>query len=119
VSIRDALGLEPFDLEAVTTRNAEFLMTYISMAQPGGADDRVKARLPQQLSGWIGDSADLITEVQRLYGVLRSLRDQHLPLAGEPGAEAICTGCSLHGTRMPWPCETYRAVTGALPERRP
>lgn len=110
-----------FDYETVSKRNADFLMSYIklSFGRQGGAADEADAHalfagLPQSMT----DQLMSLSEVKRLYEVLEGLKRKHMPLAGEPGALVLCTGCSLHGAQVPWPCETYQSASKALPERR-
>ena len=113
---------QTFDLSTISKRNADNLMSYLkcSLPGPGGARDETAAialstALPQSMT----DQLMLLAEVKRLYEVLDGLKRTHMPLAGEPGAPVVCTGCSLHGAQVPWPCEVYSTVASAMPERRP
>lgn len=67
---------------------------------------------------FLKDAAASLGEISRLHHELEQLQRKHMPLAGEPGAPVVCTGCSLHGAQVPWPCETYAFTAANLPERR-
>jgi hypothetical protein len=111
-----------FDLAAVEASHGEFLATYLQIslgaAPPDPGSDQAKSTA-KQMGEFMVNAISALGEVKRLYGVLESLQRKHLPMAGEPGAPTMCTGCSLHGAQAPWPCEVYATVTKALPERRP
>jgi hypothetical protein len=113
---------QKFDYESVSLRNGDFLVAYLKMtfAAAGAKPDPDAARgLHEKLMQSLNDQALLLGEVKRLYDVLEGLKRRHMPLAGEAGAPVLCTGCSLHGGRVPWPCETYKGADSALPEHRP
>jgi hypothetical protein len=113
---------QKFDLDEIGKRNADFLVTYIklSFSAPGTEPDPEMAQaLPKKLIQALTDQAALLSEVKRLYGVLEGFKRGHMPLPGDPGAPVLCTGCSLHGARVLWPCETYKGADSALPERKP
>jgi hypothetical protein len=113
---------QTFDYETVSKRNSEFLVAYLKLTfgSAGGALDEAAAEsLSGKLMQSMTDQLMLLGEVKRLYEVLDGFKRGHMPLAGEPGAPVLCTGCSLHGAQVPWPCETYQAASKALPERRP
>lgn len=113
--------IETYDFEQINKRNAEFLVTFVKLSLTGARGDMAEplavslfAALPQSLC----DQSMALVEIKRLYDVMEGLKRHHMPLAGEPGAPVLCTGCSMHGTQVPWPCETYQVADKALPERR-
>lgn len=113
---------QTFDLETISKRNADSLMSYLkcSLPGPGGARDEASAvALLRGLPQAMADQLMLMAEIKRLYDALEGFKRAHMPLAGEPGAPVLCTGCSLHGAQVPWPCEVYSAASAAMPERRP
>ena len=118
---RVGAAFSPFDLDAALRRNAEFVVAVVEFgftndpAVREAAAERYKAQWAQSLQ----DHAEALEEIKRLHGMLRALREQHLPFAGEAGAPAMCTACSLHGAQIAWPCDLYRTITAALPERKP
>jgi hypothetical protein len=87
---------------------------------PGSAPNPDAAKkFTEGFQHFIADQQSLLAEVKRLYEVLESFKRAHMPLAGEPGAPAVCTSCSMHGGQVPWPCEIYRVASRALPDRKP
>jgi hypothetical protein len=111
-----------FDYETISKRNADFLITYLKMSflAPGTEPDPgVMEELPKKLTQLLTDQVLLLGEVKRVHAVLEGFKGKHMPLAGTPGAPVLCTGCSLHGAQVLWPCETYKLSDAALPERKP
>jgi hypothetical protein len=106
---------EKFDLTSVMRRNAQILGAYLKVSF-GDQSDMVVGKLAEGLPQMIRDFIATTGEVQRMYEALKGMKGKHMPFAGEPGAPAICTSCSLHGGQVPWPCETYNAAVAALPE---
>lgn len=112
--------LEPFDLTKALMRNADFLVDFVHLSVGGGAPTTEQVEKHRGLLlGVVQDHGGALEEIKRLYGVLEGFRSRHMPHAGEPGAPAMCTTCSLSGTQVPWPCEIFNAASAALPERRP
>lgn len=113
---------QSFDYDAISQRNAQLLTAYLKATLlSGGAEpsEEVQKDIAERIQQSMTDQLGLLAEVKRLYGVLDGFKRSHMPLAGEPGAPVLCTGCSLHGAQVLWPCETYRGASAALPERRP
>lgn len=111
-----------FDYDTVSKRNAQFLAAYLKAAfMSGGAEpsEEVQRDIAERIQQSMTDQLGLLAEVKRLYEALEGFKRAHMPLAGQPGAPVLCTGCSLHGAQVPWPCETYRGASAALPERKP
>lgn len=106
----------PIDLDAISKRNGETMIAYLKLAftrQPGATPDPIEASaLMKGLVEGLGDTAALGSEVQRLRGQRQKVRDIHAPEnSSDPAAPgAYCTGCSLHGARVMWPCPTFKAT---------
>jgi hypothetical protein len=60
----------------------------------------------------LADVASLGAEIDRLRASRQKVRDIHVPQASSdpsvPGA--VCTGCSVHGVMVAWPCATWKAL---------
>jgi hypothetical protein len=58
------------------------------------------------------DVAMMEGEIARLRDGRYKVRDIHAPAAsGDPKVQgAVCTGCSMHGSIVTWPCPTWNAV---------
>lgn len=114
---------EPFNFEKAQAANVEHIKTYIKLMMSPSSLENMDPELEQKIGMMPAEAmascSTALSEIKRLYAVLDSLRRTHLPLAGEPGAPAVCTSCSMHGGQVPWPCEIYRVADKALPERMP
>ena len=114
----------PFDHATVKERISRAGLTLVkAMIIPAEAerlmaDESAGAKFGDQLMHLVGDAMSTSGEVGRLYGRFEELQRKHAPFAGEPGAPAVCTGCSLYGVQVPWPCDVYNFATKSLPERR-
>lgn len=111
----------PIDLDAINKRNADTMIAYLKltiMRQPGDAPDPIEASaLMKGLVEGLGDTASLAGEVQRLRTQRQKVRDIHAPEnSSDPAAPgAYCMGCSLHGSRVMWPCPTWNATQDEQP----
>lgn len=111
----------PFDLEKARTRTLDTtsvllkLVLIPSEAAAFAADPEAQHRWSQRLRELTTDALEATGEVARLYAQFRELQRRHMPIAGEPGAAAMCSSCSLHGAQVPWPCEVYNFAGKALP----
>jgi len=106
----------PIDLDAISKRNEDAVVAYLKLTllrAPGETPDREEARtfMKNVLEG-LGDNNILAVEVKRLREQRQKIRDLHPPVnSKDPAAPgAICTGCSVYGARVPWPCATWRAT---------
>ena len=114
----------PFDYTIVKERISNAARTLMTaMIIPAEAerlmtDEIAGKQFADQLIHLVGDAMSTAGEVRRLYGRFEELQRKHVPFAGEPGAPAVCTGCSLHGVPVPWPCEVYNFAAKSLPESR-
>lgn len=106
----------PIDLEAISRRNAETMVAYLKIAfvrDPANAVDPAEgSALMKNLLEGLGDIATLTAEVKRLRSQRQKVRDIHAPEnSSDPAAPgAYCTGCSLHGARVMWPCPSFKAT---------
>lgn len=101
------------DLEAIRTRNSAVIVSVISMTLGVKTlADVDPSLLWKQIMESLADVAVLGAEVNKLRDQLRTIRDLHSPAAsGDPTFQgAICTGCSLEGARVAWPCPTWKAT---------
>lgn len=106
----------PIDIDAISKRNAETVVTFLEMSlvrEPDQQPDPEKASafMKNVLEG-LSDTARLAGEVKRMRDQRQKVRDIHSPAnSSDPAAPgAICTGCSLHGARVMWPCPTWNAT---------
>lgn len=104
------------DFDAISKRNADTLVGYLKMTllrAPGEMPDREEANtfMKNVLEG-LGDNNILATEVKRLRDQRQKIRDLHPPVnSKDPAAPgAVCTGCSVYGARVEWPCPTWKAT---------
>lgn len=51
-----------------------------------------------------GDAGLLRVEVNGLMAMRQQIRDLHVPM--NVNGKAVCTGCSVEGGQVPWPCAT-------------
>ena len=106
----------PIDLDAISKRNGETVLAYLKltlMRQPGDTPDPVEASaLMKGLVEALKDASILGAEVEKLRRQRQKVRDIHAPEnSSDPSAPgAYCTGCSLHGARVMWPCPTFKAT---------
>lgn len=106
----------PVDLDAISKRNGETVLAYLKlmlMRQPGDTPDPVEANaLMKGLVEALKDASVLGAEVEKLRRQRQQVRDIHAPEnSSDPSAPgAYCTGCSLHGARVMWPCPTFKAT---------
>lgn len=111
----------PIDLEAISRRNAETMVAYLKIAfvrEPDATVDPAEgSALMKNLLEGLGDNAALAAEVKRLRAQRQKIRDIHAPEnSSDPAAPgAYCTGCSLHGARVMWPCPTWKAAQDEQP----
>lgn len=106
----------PIDLDEISKRNVAVLVSVIELTfRPPGSPLPSAATadgLWKQMLACLGDTPVLVGEVTSLRNRIQQVRDIHVPIAsGDPSfAGAICTGCSLHGDRVAWPCATWTAI---------
>jgi len=111
----------PIDLEAIGKRNAETMVAYLKVALLGGPEHvpstEEASSLMKGLVEGLGDTAKLTAEVKRLRDQRQKTRDIHSPAnSSDPAAPgAICTGCSVYGARVAWPCPTWKATEDSNP----
>lgn len=103
------------DLDAITKRNADAVVDFITLTfrAPGETPDEALAQtFMKKVVEGLGDNSTLVGEVKRLREQRQKIRDLHAPAnSHDPAAPgAICTGCSLHGARIDWPCATWKAT---------
>lgn len=111
----------PFDYEAVSKRQADFMLAFLKSVL-GGPDPSTgpdAARVFKDgFNKFLADAGDSLSEVKRLHDRLNELKSRHMPFAGTPGAPAKCTTCSMHGAEVAWPCEVYTFADASLPTAR-
>lgn len=113
-----------FDLDTVNRRISDTARALIKAMVITGEAERIESdeaaqrRFNDQLVHLVTDAVAATGELRRLYGRFEELQRRHAPFAGEPGAPAMCTACSLRGEQVPWPCEVYNFAAKSLPERR-
>lgn len=112
--------MDPFsaalDFDEITARNRDTTVNLVKLMFLGSPDQEPSAAegeaLMKSLAMGLSDTMKLIGEVKRLREGRQKIRDIHSPAnSNDPAAPgAICTGCSLHGSRVAWPCPTWNAT---------
>lgn len=115
-----SVGAQEYDRAAVTRRSTAFAAEFLKAALTGGSmeDEAAERKFAEGFKDLLADSLASLKEVTRLYARFEELKRRHLPFAGEPGAPALCTACSLHGGQLAWPCEVYRFADASVPKER-
>lgn len=103
------------DFDEITKRNNDTAVTLLKLMfrRPGELPDEEDGKdFMKGVMAGIHDNLVLIAEVKHLREKRQKIRDIHSPAnSGDPNAPgAICTGCSLHGARVMWPCPTWNAT---------
>lgn len=111
----------PIDLDAIGKRNAETVVAYMKMTllrtpETMPTPEEANTFMKNVLEG-LGDNSMLTAEVKRLRGQRQKTRDIHSPAnSSDPAAPgAVCTGCSVYGARVAWPCPTWKATEDPNP----
>lgn len=104
------------DVDRIGRRNADTIVSLLKMTllSPSGEmpDDAEAHAFMKNVMDGLKDTAQLIGEVKRLREQRQRLRDIHAPAnSNDPASPgAICTGCSLHGSLVAWPCPSWNAT---------
>jgi hypothetical protein len=101
------------DLDEIRERNGRCVEAAVRVMilreTPSDAEDVSFGRL---LIESLRDVTVLGSEIDRLRASRQKVRDIHVPQASSdpsvPGA--VCTGCSVHGVMVAWPCATWKAL---------
>lgn len=108
----------PFDLDASNKAISTALVSYItfSLSQPGERTAESVQQMLTDIQNAITAGSAACAEVGRMRTELAALRDQHRPRPhADPSAPgALCEACSLHGSLVQWPCQTWQAVDRTL-----
>jgi hypothetical protein len=107
------------DLEEIRERNRRCTETAVRVMllreTPSEAEGSAFGML---LIESLKDVATLGAEIEKLRSSRQKVRDIHVPQASSdpsiPGA--ICTGCSVHGVMVVWPCATWKAMEDLVTE---
>lgn len=104
------------DLGQVKERNADLIIRVVELTllRKTPTHDEGMAFWKSIIAS-LTDACDVIGEVERLRETRQKTRDIHMP---QPSADpdvpgAVCTGCSIHGARVAWPCATWKALDGS------
>jgi hypothetical protein len=108
------------DFDEISKRNAETTVALLElMFRPDGEmpDENASKDFMTGVIAGLQDNLALIAEVKRLRERRHKIRDLHSPAnSGNPAAPgAICTGCSVYGARVMWPCPTWNATEDPNP----
>ena len=103
------------DLGPVKERNADLIMRVVELTllRKTPTPDEGMAFWKNLITA-LTDTCDVIGEVERLREGRQRARDIHIPQASADPAVpgAVCTGCSVHGALVAWPCATWKALDG-------
>ena len=103
----------PVDLAVIRERNSACITDLVTMTvlrkMPSAAEGPA---MWERLVESLRDVVVMGGEIERLRAGRYKIRDIHAPApSGDPSVQgAICTGCSLHGSLVTWPCVTWNAV---------
>ena len=107
--------MEAIDLDAITRRNSDAVVDLVTLtfrAPDTAPDPEVAQAFMTKVIASLGDGSSLINEIKRLRDQRQKVRDIHTPAnSHDPAAPgAVCTGCSMYGSRVEWPCPTWKAT---------
>jgi hypothetical protein len=102
-----------FDLDEIRERNRACTEAVVRLAilreTPSDGEGPVIRGL---IVKSVADVAVLGSEIEKLRAGRQKARDIHMPqTSSDPAVPgAICTGCSVHGAVVAWPCATWKAL---------
>ena len=85
--------VKPFNLAEASRRNADFLVTYLTIAMGGVRPDEEQSHeISKKLIEHLTDSAQALDEIKRLYAVLENLQRRHMPARWHSGRGGVVRG---------------------------
>lgn len=109
----------PFNLDTASKDISDALIGFVRLsldAESLKSDPQAGRQFFDSIKNSVVAGMSACGEVKRLQDEFSALRDRHKP---RPHADpttpgALCEACSLNGSLIAWPCETWKAADKAL-----